>query len=387
MRAPNRASCAGALARLASMAAVARRSPILPFALAALACAKYVAFDSSHYLREQFARQVGVERAAAIGVPFELDGEVEEYVEKRLKPAGTEIRRAADITDFVFYDLDLEYALRPTRDAVGTFRAREGNCLSFVNLFVGIARANRLNAFYVEVVDAQRWSYSQGTVLSQGHIVAGMNVDGQLRTYDFLPYQAKSYRDFAPIDDVTATAHFYNNLGAEALLEGDLEGAIRQVQLAAEIAPGFYKALNNLGVCRLRGGDAAGAEAAYRRGLDVEPDDPALLMNLLRLYQQTGRKQEIGPLLEQLDRLRVSNPFFYLFRGQEALAQGDTRKALEYMAEALRRESELPEVHIGLAQVYVATGDLDRARHHLGRALKLDGTHAEARRLLAMVGR
>ncbi|MGH7337517.1 MAG: tetratricopeptide repeat protein, partial [Myxococcota bacterium] len=317
---------------------------------------------------------------------FELDSQVDAYLERRLKPGGGEIRRAADITDFVFYDLDLKYALRPTRDAVETFRSREGNCLSFVNLFVGIARANRLNAFYVEVVDAQRWSYSRGTVLSQGHIVAGVNVDGDLRTYDFLPTQVKSYRDFAPIDDLTATAHFYNNLGAEALLEGDLAGATRRVQLATEIAPGFYKALNNLGVCRLRADDARGAEAEYKRGLAIEPDDPALLMNLLRLYQRTGRTHEMRPLVEHLDRLDVSNPFFYLFRGQEALANGDTAEALEFMAEALRRESEIPEVHLGLAQVYLAMGDLDRARHHLGRALQLDATHPEARRLLAMIG-
>jgi Flp pilus assembly protein TadD len=350
------------------------------------ACAEYARFDSAEYLRSQFARQIGSARAAQVEIPFELDPQIEAYLGRRLKPSGGEVRRAADINDFVFYDLDLKYALRPTRNAVETFSAREGNCLSFVNLFVGIARENRLNAFYVEVVDAQRWSYSQGTVLSQGHIVAGMNVNGELRTYDFLPYQAKSYRDFAPIDDLTATAHYYNNLGAEALLDGDLAGATRRIQLAAEIAPKFYKALNNLGVCRLRAGDAAGAEAAYRRGLAIEPDDPALLMNLLRLYQQTGRKQEVGPLLEQLDALRVSNPFFYLFRGQEALSNGDTAKALEYMAEALRRESEIPEVHIGLAQVYLAMGDLDRARHHLGRALKLDATNPEARRLLTMIG-
>ena len=358
----------------------------ISLALVATACSEYAAFDSADYLRQQFAKQVGNERAARIGVPFELDREVEEYLAKRLKPSGTETRRAAEITDFVFYDLDLQYALRPSRNAVATFRAREGNCLSFVNLFVGIARSTRLNAFYVEVIDAQRWSHSQGMVLSQGHIVAGVNVGGKLRTYDFLPYTAKSYRDFKPIDDLTATAHFYNNLGAEALLGGDLETARSNVELATTIAPEFAKAINNKGVLELRRGDEAAAEATYERGLLLAPDDPALLMNLLRLEQRRGRLDRVKPLVDRLEALRVSNPFFYLFRGYDALAQGDNQKALDYMAEALRRESELPEVHVGLAEVYLAVGDVDRARHHLGRALKLDATHPEARRLLAMVG-
>jgi Flp pilus assembly protein TadD len=360
---------------------------LLLAAIGIAGCTEYQPFDSTDYLRQELVRRLGATHGAAITIPFELDAAVRQYLATRLRPSGGEERRANDIVDFVFQDLDLQYRLRPTRNAVGTFAAREGNCLSFVNLFVGIARENRLNAFYVEVTDAQRWSYVQGTVISQGHIVAGMNVGGKLRTYDFLPFSPKSYRDFQPIDDTAATAHFYNNLGAEALLEGDVERGTGLVRTATEIAPRFAKAINNLGVARMRAGDVAQAEAAYRQGLAVEPDNPALLTNLLRLLQQTGRRNEAEPLLAQLEGLRVSNPFFYLYRGQEALARGETQKALEYMVEALRRESELPEVHVGLAQVYLAAGELDRARYHVGRALKLDATHPEARQLLAMLGR
>src|SRR6185295_12838574 len=83
--------------------------------LAVGACAEYKAFDSVDYLRQQIAKRVGAERAARIGVPFELDDEVTQYLTKRLRPSGTETRRAAEITDFVFDDLDLQYALRPSR--------------------------------------------------------------------------------------------------------------------------------------------------------------------------------------------------------------------------------------------------------------------------------
>ncbi len=55
------------------------------------------------------------------------------------------------------------------------------------------------------------------------------------------------------------------------------------------------------------------------------------------------------------------------------------------MRKALRRDSENPEVHLGLVKVFLATGDLGRARHHLQRALQLDATHEEARRYAAML--
>ena len=82
----------------------------------------------------------------------------------------------------IFEDLDLHYDLNPTRNAVETFRARKGNCLSFVNLFVGLSRENDLNPFYVEVTDYQRWSHQAGMVVSQGHIVAGMRTSSRSST-------------------------------------------------------------------------------------------------------------------------------------------------------------------------------------------------------------
>lgn len=350
-------------------------------------CATDRPFDSVAYLRGDFAKKVGRDRAARIAVPFELDRELSGYLAKRLKPSGSEVRRAADIVDFVFGSLDLQYALHPTRDAVGTFRAREGNCLSFVNLFVGIARSQRLNAFYVEVIDAQRWNHAQGLVVSQGHIVAGMNVDGSLRTYDFLPYRSKAYRDFAPIDDLTATAHYYNNLAAEALFDDDLPRATALATNATDIDPRFVKGLNNLGVCLARRGDLDAALAAYDRGLAVAPDDPALLSNSVRIHQQLGQAREADELLARLEALNIQNPFFYVYQGESALARGDLDRALASMIRAFRIDTELPEVHIGLAKVYLAAGELDRARHHIDRALRLDATHPEARRVAVLVGK
>lgn len=354
------------------------RSWLLALGLAG--CATYQPFDSARHLRATLVDRMG-DQALEVLVPFELDAELAAVAERRRTGSASEVRRAAALADFVFGDLRLEYRLRPTRDAAGAYRSRQGNCLSFVNLFVGLARADRLAAFYVEVEDAQSWSHSHGMVVSQGHVVAGLRVDGTLRTYDFLPYRPKPYRSFRPIDDVTAVAHFYNNLAAEALLSDDAERAAELLATAVRVAPGFARAWNNLGVARARRGDEAGAEAAYATGLALAPEEPALLNNLARLHQRAGRLDEASRVLDRLEALRVSNPYFFVYRGQVALAQDEPLRALEYLTEALRQDSELPEVHVALAQTYLAVGDLPRARHHLSRALRLDATHPEALRL------
>jgi Tfp pilus assembly protein PilF len=364
-------------------AAAALASLTIGVLLALAGCTTYEPIDTNRELEARVREQLGANRD--IQIPFEIDDHIRELALLRVNPSGSEHRRTTAILDFVFADLDLQYELVPTRNAIETFRARSGNCLSFVNLFVGIARSVHLNPFYVEVRDLQKWSFRDGVVLSQGHIVAGMYVDGELRTYDFLPYQPKSYRDFDPIDDITAMAHYYNNLGAEALLAGDLETAGRDLDIAVDLAPEFGKAINNYGVYLLRRQRVDDAIALYEKALEVDPTNVAMLSNLARAYQTAGDAMHADELLGQIEDSNQRNPYFFVYRGELALAQGDTATALDYMAQALRRDSNLPEVHVGLAKVYIALGDLKKARHHIERALKLDATHADARTYAVML--
>jgi tetratricopeptide (TPR) repeat protein len=354
--------------------------------LATTGCSTYRPFDSAGQLRGEYAQHLGAEGAAGVEVPFDLSPELRAEVERHLHRTSGERRSLRQVLDFIFDRFDLHYELAPTRNASETFRTRKGTCLSFVNLFVGIAREQGLAPFYVEVTDYQKWSSRQGMVVSQGHIVAGMYLDGQLETFDFLPYRPKGYRGFKPIDDRTAAAHYFNNLGAEALLAGDNTTARRYLAVATGIAPGFDKALNNLGVLLARDDRLEEALEVYRRGLESAPDSPILLTNMVRIYQRLGRGAEADQLAARIDETNATNPFFFVYLGEVALGRGDTGKALDYMARALRQDSELPEVHLGLVKVYLALGDMEKARHHLERALQLDATNAEAQRYARLMG-
>ncbi|MGH9381266.1 MAG: tetratricopeptide repeat protein [Thermoanaerobaculia bacterium] len=366
-----------------------KRALSAPLLLVWGACSvsSYQTFDGRADLERRYIERLGPERAAEVRIPFDLTPELEAAIDSRLSPAGGEKRRTEEILDFIFSGLGLRYALTPTRDAAETFEARQANCLSFVHLFVGIARRQRLNPFYVEVEDYQRWNYRDGAVVSQGHIVAGMYLDGELSTFDFLPYQPKSYRQFRPIDDLTAMAHHYNNVGAEALLAGDLDRARELLEIAYRLAPDFTKAVNNLGVLMLRSGEVDDAVALYERTLELHPDNVPLLSNLARAYQAQGRVEEARQLLQRIADTDASNPFLHIYRGEAALAEGDAARALESMRRALRADSGLPEVHVGLVKVYLALGELRKARHHVERALRLDATDEEARHYAELLAR
>lgn len=354
--------------------------------LAAVGCAEYKPLDTVAYLRQQYAKEIGPQAAAQVEVPFELDDSIRKSV-KTLPPLASELRRINQVNDFIFDGLHLQYNLTPTKNAVDTYRTRSGNCLSFVNLFVGVSRELGLTPYYVEVTDLQKWNHRDGMVVSQGHIVAGMYLDGVLRTFDFLPYRQKAYREFNPIDDLTAAAHYYNNLGAEALLAGNLERAREMITTATRIAPRFDKAINNLGVIQARQGDPAKALETYQRGLAISPDNSTLLVNMAHALQQLGRSQEADQMLAKVEAENTSNPFFFIYEGEVALGRGETDKALDYMVRALRLDSELPEVHLGFVKVYLALGDLEKARHYLDRALKLDATNQDALQYARLLGK
>lgn len=342
-------------------------------------------FDSVGHVRQFYSRQLSPQAAAELMVPFELDQPLSELIQRELKMSPDEERRAEQVQEYIFNRLDLVYDLSPTRNAVETFRDRRGNCLSFTNLFVGIARELRLNPFYVEVTDYSRWNYRNGLVVSQGHIVAGMRVDGKLRTYDFLPYRPKAYKEFKPIDDFVAAAHHYNNLGAEALMAGNNERALELVTIATLIAPDFTKAINNRGVCLARLGRFDEALAVYAQGLEYEPENVAILTNLVRAHQELGNLAESERLIAKIDSEEQANPFFFIYQSDLALSQGRPERALELMKSALSRDTELPEVHLGLTRVYLALGEVDKAKHHLARALKLDATNREALELAELL--
>jgi Tfp pilus assembly protein PilF len=143
--------------------------------------------------------------------------------------------------------------------------------------------------------------------------------------------------------------------------------------------------VNNLGVLYLRRGRPEEAIAVYEEALTANPEFTPILSNLSSAYRRVGRTEDADRTAARLESLDYSNPFYFIYRGTEALVGGDDDTALDYMRRALSIDTEIPETHIGLAKVYMARGELKKAHHHIGRALQLDATNVEARRFAALM--
>jgi hypothetical protein len=73
---------------------------------------------------------------------------------------------------------------------------------------------------------------------------------------------------------------------------GDIDKALREYEVAAALSPNNYLFWVGLGQARSRSGDAEGAEAAFRRALDLAPNYARVHWALGNLLVRQGRSQE-----------------------------------------------------------------------------------------------
>ncbi len=309
--------------------------------------------------------------AQAIPSPFAADPAIAAAAEPiRRMPGG--IRDKADaILELIFDEddgLGFQYSSYPTRTAAGAFEARDGNCLSLVNLYLALARSAGLDAFPMEVEGFYSFSRRNGTVVRSTHVIGGLSVNGMLLTVDFLPDKPKAYRRIEPISDQRHAALVHNARAAEAMLEG--RSAIAEVlyREALRLDPGNAEAWNNFGVLAKRAGDLGTAGKRYRRALESAPHFLPALNNLTLLERHLGNHQAAAELAARALEEKYQSPYFLAQQAMHRAHAGELDEARRLLLRARRIDREIPEVHLALGRLELARGQADRAEEHFAAA-------------------
>lgn len=248
----------------------------------------------------------------ALIIPWELSDELRGWVRAQV-PRGTPREKRLDVLLRAMTDprrLGLQYEAGQTATAPEAFASRRANCMGFSSLFVGLAREVGMPVFFLLVEDVERFERDGDLLVVSGHITAGFEDEGGLRILDFTPGIQPSYRNVDRLPDLRALALFHSNRGAELLRAGQREEALEWLGKATSIDPGLADGWINLGVVRRRSGDAAGAEAAYRRALEADPQAAAAYQNLASLLRSQGRAREADELQDLAARFgRGADPW------------------------------------------------------------------------------
>ncbi|HYO63355.1 MAG TPA: tetratricopeptide repeat protein [Pyrinomonadaceae bacterium] len=159
----------------------------------------------------------------------------------------------------------------------------------------------------------------------------------------------------------------------------NLLGAIRAKQGRLGEAESFFAravrgdgrltgARMNLAYLYLLRGEREKGAAELREVLRREPANAEAGYRLAWLLLSQGRYDECVALAESLKRSQTLSPALLAVVGDAHLKKGDADKAEESYLEALAAQATNAEALLGLARVWQARGDAERAAAHLGRA-------------------
>lgn len=243
-----------------------------------------------------------------------------------------------------------------------------GNCLALTSIFIGLAREIGLTAYYVDASDrVNDLRREHDVIVDSGHIAGGVRTE---KGYTLVDYDGhvSNYRTFKIIDDITALAHYYNNLGFEMMFAAQqAEETVpwqeieHQFELATMVRPDFTLAYNNLGVVHTRLGDLVAAAAAYRTAIALDPESDAAYHNLGNLQVREGDLVAALASYDKALELRRRNPYLHYHRGLVQYRLDDFDAAEESFKKAIGLERDYIEPRNLLAQVYYEQGRVEEA--------------------------
>ncbi len=298
--------------------------------------------------------------------PLALNPEVAAFVDENVSRHSPPLERLRELIDLIFHDESLGFRYDTlTRTASQTFEERSGNCLSFTNMFIAMARHLGIDAHFREAETIPIWS-QRGLVftLSQ-HINVAVNMGSRWYLVDLFPEIGQMEIGGRVVSDERALAHFYNNRAVDHLSRGDTGEALRYLRRAMELESEAAFLWTNLGVARNQQGDTDGAVEAYRQALRLQPKHLPAIHNLSELYLSTGRADQARRYLARAQRFRNRNPYYHFNLGERAWAEGQPEEALRRYRKAVKLKREEHRFHFALARAYSRIGKTDRALRHL----------------------
>lgn len=306
--------------------------------------------------------------------PLYLSDEIKTLLDDVIKPYDGEVTRVEKIQDILYGQdyLGITYSDQKTHTAVEAFHAREGNCLSVMNLYIAMARYLEVDADFQTVAVQPNWDRRGDLLVLSQHINATGRFNAQKRyVVDFTPEIALQQLTSSIVTDVEARALYFNNLGVEALIKSDYEGALKYFKNSLFLDPKKSIVWNNIGTTYNRLDNSEYAEYAYQQSFDLDNRNATAVNNLAKFYTNRGDLRLARKYEKAIERFNKKNPYYHFAVGSLAFADENMYQARLSFSRALKLKEEEPEFYMALAQVYLALGDIEEARRYAESAQRL----------------
>lgn len=307
------------------------------------------------------------------GEILQLDDAMKAWVANKIKGAPSAESRLRRLVSGLLEDglLNLQYNENVTYNARDTFYRRKGNCMSFSNLFVGLAREAGLNAKF-QLVDVPP-SFSEGNelIILNKHInvvIQKVRADYRFVSDHIVDFNMAEYDgdyDLQPVSDQHAFALYYSNLGVELLRQDKYFEAFVAFRYAIELDRSIPSLWVNLGALYSRMGHSELALEAYHQALAESPSSNSALVNLARLNSELGNAAEAARYEKLTDYYVRQNPYYFYEQARLAYNAEQYRDAIELLKKSIRLRRDEHQFYYLRAISYLALNNVEAARKNL----------------------
>jgi putative PEP-CTERM system TPR-repeat lipoprotein len=132
----------------------------------------------------------------------------------------------------------------------------------------------------------------------------------------------------------------------------DLDTAIKEIEEAIALAPKESRTYANLGALQLARGDAAAAEAAFKKAIETDPKSVPARLAAANFYWANGRRGEAEAELEQAHAIDAADVRTNRALASLYVASGRVPEAEPYL-KAVADKTKSPGASLSLADYYV----------------------------------
>ena len=304
---------------------------------------------------------------------LEVTPEMEAFLERYILPYEDPETRLNMLTLAVTSSgvLGFDYDEARTLTAAKAFQTRSGNCIGFANMMIALAREAGLEADYQEVFRRPEWTSRDDTLLLIKHINVVISSPRYSYVVDVSGVEIKPTERRRIIPDPYAKALYYNNIGAEALLDGELPMAWAYLVTAINTERDLPDPWINLGVVYGRNEQLNAAELVYQTALEIDHSEYSAMNNLYEVYLVQENMEAAEDLRVKVENYRERNPYYLMKMSEESLELGRYEESIKLLQRAIRKKDNDHKLYFAMAKTQYLSGQTMAAQDSLTRAREL----------------
>ncbi|MDE0419833.1 MAG: tetratricopeptide repeat protein [Gammaproteobacteria bacterium] len=262
------------------------------------------------------------------------------------------------------------------------FAEKRGNCLSYTNLFIALARETGLDARYQVVDVPPDYDSINDMVVLIRHVNARVeHIPGRgAVSVEFSGEYASGIHDRRVVDDRFALGLHYNNLAFSGDRAANDRSAFVYLRKAIEQAPEHPDFWTNLGVLYARGGHFEQAIASYRRALGRDSNHRGAIRGLANAYGALGKAATAQFYQRRMAHSRTRDAYAYYTLARRAYLAEAPGESLELVSRAIRLHRRDHRFHLLAGELHTRLGDTVAANESFKRAGQVARSNASRTR-------